>query len=37
PPILFTPRESLFYFFPYLVKSIFVAFLVTLYIQYKKD
>lgn len=37
PPILFTPRETLFYFFPYLVKSIFVAFLVTLYIQYKKD
>lgn len=36
PPILFIPRETLFYFFPFLLKSIFVTFLVVLYSNYKK-
>lgn len=35
PPILFIPRETLLYFFPYLLKSIFVAFFIILYSNYK--
>ena len=35
PPILFIPRETLLYFFPYLLKSIFVAFFIVLYSNYK--
>lgn len=35
PPIFFIPRETLLYFFPYLLKSIFVAFFMVLYSNYK--
>ncbi|MFO3905291.1 O-antigen polysaccharide polymerase Wzy [Enterobacter hormaechei] len=33
PPLLFIPRETLFYFFPYAIKSLIVIFMVILYLQ----
>lgn len=33
PPLLFIPRETLFYFFPYAIKSLVVIFIIILYLQ----
>ncbi|EBP6631428.1 O-antigen polysaccharide polymerase Wzy, partial [Salmonella enterica] len=35
PSVLFIPRETLFYFFPYAVKGIIVVFLFTFYVNIK--